>query len=80
MIKGIATSIEIVGFQKDYRIITDQKRLQQVLLNLCSNALKFTEREGRVKIIAKLKKNNFIKLTVIDTGIGIKEEDKGKLF
>ena len=80
IIKGITTSVVIVGFQKDYRIVTDQKRLQQVLLNLCSNALKFTDRNGRVKIIAKLKRNNFIKLTVIDTGIGIKEEDRGKIF
>ena len=43
-----------------------------------SNAIKFTE-EGYVKIIAEIIEN-YLKITVKDTGVGIKDEDKSKLF
>jgi signal transduction histidine kinase len=43
-----------------------------------SNAIKFTE-VGYVKIIA-YEEDQYLKIAVADTGVGIKEEDKGKLF
>ena len=55
----------------------------QILLNLQSNALKFTERgkvEIQVSIITDDLDTKFLKVDVIDTGIGIKEQDKNKLF
>lgn len=57
-------------------------RMKQVLLNLQANALKFTER-GSVRIeveIIKIELDHFLKVSIIDTGVGIKEEDKNKLF
>lgn len=63
-------------------IVSDEMRLQQVLLNLQANALKFTE-EGSVTIEVEIIKDNlnhFLKVSIIDTGVGIKEEDKHKLF
>lgn len=57
-------------------------RIQQVLLNFQSNAIKFTD-IGSVTIKVKtLTKENkpYLEISVIDTGIGIKEEDKNKLF
>lgn len=57
-------------------------RIQQVLLNLQANALKFTEK-GSVRIeveIVEVIKEHWLKVSIIDTGIGIKEEDKPKLF
>ena len=54
----------------------------QVLLCLQSNALKFTQ-EGYVKIVVEIvpkDENTFLEIQVIDTGIGIKEEDQDKLF
>jgi signal transduction histidine kinase len=80
--------IEILTEFKDptmTTIKTDKKRLTQVILNLVSNALKFTMRDGNIKIcISDIKDqhNNVthVKVTVADTGIGIKNEDKPKLF
>jgi signal transduction histidine kinase len=43
-----------------------------------SNAIKFTE-QGYVKIIAEIIEN-YLRITVKDTGVGIKDEDKSKLF
>ncbi len=51
-----------------------------MLLNLLQNALKFTER-GRIKVtISYIQASNMLKFQVSDQGIGIKPEDKAKLF
>lgn len=64
-------------------ILGDQIRLRQILINLISNAIKFTEK-GEIIVFAKLleKKDNIvtIELSVKDTGIGIPLERRGKLF
>jgi signal transduction histidine kinase len=60
----------------------DQMRLRQALLNLMSNANKFTER-GTITIDAHHRQENggdWITLTVTDTGIGMTPEQMGKLF
>lgn len=54
----------------------------QVLLNFQSNALKFTEK-GCVEIITKIIKKEeeeYLSISVSDTGCGIKQEDQNKLF
>lgn len=53
---------------------TDTKRLQQVFLNLISNALKFTDRNGKIMIIIEKFKDS-VRIAVADTGVGIKDED-----
>jgi signal transduction histidine kinase len=60
----------------------DQMRLRQALLNLMSNANKFTER-GTITIDAGQRQENgrdWITLAVTDTGIGMTPEQVGKLF
>ena len=61
----------------------DELKLRQILLNLAHNAVKFTE-EGEVNISAELTsrtdKTLHIRFTVNDTGIGIKDIDKSKIF
>ena len=57
---------------------TDQRRLEQIILNLLTNALKFTER-GHVRLQCRLKHNEIL-LTVSDTGIGISPEELPSLF
>ena len=57
---------------------TDKKRLQQILLNLYSNAVKFTNRDGKITILVELlpKENkDTLRVSVHDTGMGIKTED-----
>ena len=60
----------------------DQMRLRQTLLNLMSNANKFTEK-GTVTIAARQKQENgrdWVTLSVADTGIGMTPEQMDKLF
>ena len=77
--KDIGIKIVFLDFEDNYIIQTDQKRLQQVLLNLFSNAIKYTDRRGKVEITAKFFVNS-VQITVKDSGIGILKENQDKLF
>ena len=61
-------------------ITTDKNRLSQIFINLLGNALKFTNKGGITIHASQSPSKREIELSVEDTGIGIKEEDKGKLF
>jgi CheY-like chemotaxis protein len=59
-------------------LIGDPLRISQILLNLCSNAIKFTE-QGLISIHLDYK-NEYILFKVIDTGIGMSAEQKDTIF
>lgn len=61
-------------------IISDERRLKQVLINLLSNALKFTT-EGSIQVQSKFDQDmKLLSIDVLDTGIGIKKADQLQLF
>jgi PAS domain S-box-containing protein len=72
-----------------HAIVGDRRRVEQILLNLLNNAIKFTE-QGSVTLIAEINADGpaspeaspgaSVRLRVIDTGIGIKPEDLDQLF
>lgn len=57
----------------------DQNRLAQVLMNLISNAMKFTDK-GDITISLEQTNKIDVQISIADTGIGIKQEDQKKLF
>jgi PAS domain S-box-containing protein len=61
-------------------VTLDEQRFRQILYNLLSNALKFTNDAGNVEIRAASDGAGFFKLSVQDSGIGIKPEDMLRLF
>lgn len=66
------------SYPRGLRIVSDRKRLLQCVLNLISNAVKFTEK-GTIELKA-VKKAGVLEISVKDTGIGIKKEDLPRLF
>jgi len=60
-------------------LYTDRTKLQQILTNLVSNAIKFTP-EGEIKISAKTEGNSQVRIAVSDTGVGINASDLPRLF
>jgi protein-histidine pros-kinase len=76
--KRIEIRIEI---EPDLDTVTlDRPRLKQILYNLLSNALKFTNDDGHVRVGAELEGAETFRLIVSDDGIGIRAEDIGRLF
>jgi protein-histidine pros-kinase len=61
-------------------VTLDQQKFKQVLFNLFSNAVKFTNEGGRVDVRVSPHDETRLRLQVRDTGIGIKAEDFDKLF
>lgn len=61
-------------------VTLDKQKLTQVLLNLLSNAVEFTDDGGTVNISADLYDEARLRLKIQDSGIGIKPEDLSKLF
>ena len=66
---------------EDFPIIeADEGRLRQVLINLLSNAIKFTSEGGLVSVLVDLVEDDFVRVQVRDTGIGIKKEHQDLIF
>src|SRR5690242_17248147 len=58
---------------------SDERRFKQVLLNLVSNAVKFTPDGGSVSVRARRDETDLV-ITVTDTGIGVPTEDRERIF
>ncbi|MBY0482455.1 MAG: response regulator [Chitinophagaceae bacterium] len=80
--KGIEIREEL-AVSKDLIVIGDKFRLKQILFNLTSNAIKFTEK-GAVVITAELSSRSdqeaYIRIRVADSGIGIPQNQLGSIF
>lgn len=61
------------------KIMADERRLQQALINLIRNSINFTQSEGKIHIQVSRKKDE-LHITVEDTGIGISKEDRSRIF
>jgi PAS domain S-box-containing protein len=80
--KGLTLKTEIAADVPRY-LVGDPARLRQILLNLIGNAVKFTE-NGSVKLLVEAltvgAKSTTFRFSVVDTGIGIPEEVRARLF
>jgi PAS domain S-box-containing protein len=62
------------------QVLADERAMRQILINLVSNALKFTPPGGRITIRLAHEPASGVRLSVSDTGIGIAAEDQAKLM
>jgi signal transduction histidine kinase/CheY-like chemotaxis protein len=89
VIKQAVSTIESLATQKKIEIkvaessageiVADAGKVKQMLLNLMSNAVKFTP-EGGVVMVKAIRKADGVELSVTDTGIGIAAEDQERIF
>jgi signal transduction histidine kinase len=65
----------------DVTVQTDRRSLSQILINFTNNAIKYTHDGGvRLELEDRTNGGSLIRFSVVDTGIGIKTEDREKLF
>lgn len=65
--------------EADMLVIADKIMVNTVLRNLINNAIKFTPKLGKITVSAK-GAEEYVEISVSDTGVGIKDEDKDRLF
>lgn len=73
--KGISLELDV---QAPIQIVSDRRRVKQILVNLIGNAVKFTEKGGIT--VTSANHDDSVEVRVRDTGIGIRKEDMDKLF
>lgn len=88
-LKEAVLPLEPIALKKDIEFVPDLKedvffygdeaRIKQLAVILVDNALKYTPVQGRVDLIMN-SSNNYVEIIVTDTGDGISEEDKSKIF
>jgi signal transduction histidine kinase len=77
---AINKKIKVIWYVEENLFIeADKKMINSVLVNLISNAIKFTKNNGLIEIYAE-KVTGFVQVYVKDSGIGIRKEDQEKLF
>jgi PAS domain S-box-containing protein len=78
--KGLRFDVAVP--EDDIVVSTDRRAFHQILLNLTNNAIKYTE-NGVVRVDVRLVErgdSRIVEVSVVDTGVGIKEEDQPRLF
>jgi len=61
-------------------LMTDAGKVQQILYNFLNNAVKFTPQQGRIEIRAQMLDEKMLRIAVADTGCGIADADREKIF
>ncbi len=74
---GSTLSLDMEG--PPFNIVSDPRRVRQILLNLLSNAIKFGEGKP-IRVSCKQNENKGVDIEVVDQGVGIAEEDISRIF
>jgi len=74
---GSTLALEMDG--EPFNIVSDPRRVRQILLNLLSNAIKFGEGKP-IRVVCKQDPNRGVELEVVDEGVGIAKDDISRIF
>jgi two-component system, sensor histidine kinase len=74
---GSSLSLEIEG--EAFNIVSDPRRVRQILLNLLSNAIKFGEGKP-IRVVCKQNEAKGVEIDVVDEGVGIAKDDMTRIF
>jgi two-component system, sensor histidine kinase len=74
---GSSLSLEMDG--ESFNIVSDPRRVRQILLNLLSNAIKFGEGKP-IRVLCKQNEGKGVEIDVVDLGVGIAKDDIARIF
>ncbi|MFH1113551.1 MAG: AAA family ATPase [Pseudomonadota bacterium] len=75
----ITLDVHVAGDLHEAKVSADETKLKQIVFNLLSNAAKFTPDGGRIELLAERQGNDVV-ISVVDSGIGLKQEDSERIF
>ena len=78
--KHIKLHLDVDGFKGHEEIVADKEKIARIVFNLLSNALKYTPAGGDIFVSLKTADNDFLRIDVRDTGMGISHEEAEKVF
>lgn len=73
-------SLDVAAFDPSVTAWADRDRVVQVLTNLIGNALKFTPEDGKVTVAIQRNGDEWVQISVVDTGPGIPQEEAERIF
>ena len=77
---NISISIYFISSLEQYITRFDRDKMERILLNLMSNAVKFTPKEGKISLEVEQAADQSVLIRVTDTGIGMSREESEKIF
>jgi len=77
---GVRTVRLICGPIADVNVFGQRIRLEQAVVNLLTNAIKFNRRDGEVRLTVERAEIGDVRITIADTGIGIPSQDRLRVF
>jgi signal transduction histidine kinase len=82
LVRDTPTQLRLVAPRRPITAVTDRRALSQILINLVSNAIKFTDRgEVRLEVHERRRDGDRqVAFDVVDSGVGIRKEDRVRLF
>jgi signal transduction histidine kinase len=76
---GSSLSLEMEGDGQPFTVVSDPRRVRQILLNLLSNAIKFGEGKP-IRVVCRQTDSKGVDIEVIDEGVGIAKDDIARIF
>lgn len=77
--KNIEFVLNADSIDEKTEIYADKAEIKRVIINLCGNAVNYTNKDGKIEVLAKIQSGDFI-FSVVDNGNGIPQEDIPHLF
>ncbi|MBL7662914.1 response regulator [bacterium] len=72
--------LEVLEAEANLAVICDKRHIRQMLINFLTNAIKYTPNGGSITLSAERSPGNRVKIAVKDSGVGIAEKEKHKVF
>ncbi|HEY0971959.1 MAG TPA: ATP-binding protein [Gemmatimonadales bacterium] len=72
--------LEVAPCAPGLAVLADREKLRQILLNLLSNAIRYTPEGGRIEVAARARDGDSVALTVRDTGVGVPPGSQERIF
>ncbi len=67
-------SLNFISDEKDIQVVFDAEKMERIVMNIMSNALKFTPKGGEINLTIRQKANKHISICICDNGIGIEKD------